>query len=97
MCCARSNPTKAAMKEARAKGLARNTAAEGALLDAICVSNTKGCTEIVMGSRAVDFLINYFRRHDLIESKGLDYSRVPIVERRRNLFEVLFRLTQELL
>jgi hypothetical protein len=60
-------------------------------------ANTKGCTEIVMGSSAVDFLINYFRGHDLIESKGLHHSRVPIVERRRNLFAVLFRLTQELL
>ena len=75
----------------RKDGLARNRAAEKALLEAILDAKAKWCTEIIMGKATLDFLYDYFRGHGLIGSKGVT-DKVPVEERRRNLFQVLVRL-----
>ena len=79
------------MEKARKDGLARNRAAEKALLEAILEAKAKRCTEIIMGKAALEFLYDYFHGHSLIRSKGVA-QKVRTTEKRHNLFQVLVRL-----
>ena len=75
--------------------IARNKAAETALLDAFSAARSVSCTEIIMGQGALDFLYAYFKGHHLISTKGVG-GKVKVLERRRNLFQALVWLAERL-
>ena len=75
--------------------IARNKAAETSLFDAFLAARSVSCTEMIMSQGAIGFLYAYFKGHLLISTKGVN-GGVQVLERRRNLFRVLFRLANML-
>ena len=91
------HPSKRQMDGCKTTVLKRDRGAEDALFAALLRAASAGCTEIIIGKAALEFVYRYFREHFGPSSvKGCAAGGTGVTERRRLLFRALVQIARRM-
>ena len=94
------HPSKRQMDGCKTTVLKRDRGVEDALFAALLLAASAGCTEIIIGKAALEFVYRYFREHFGASSvKGCaagGAKRTGVTERRRLLFRALVQIARRM-
>ena len=93
------HPSKRQMDGCKTTVLKRDRGVEDALFAALLRAASAGCTEIIIGKAALEFVYRYFREHFASFVKGCvggGAKRIGVTERRRLLFRALVQIARRM-
>ena len=93
------HPSKRQMDGCKTTVFKRDKAVERALFAALLRAASAGCTEIIIGKAALEFVYRYFREHfglSSVKGCGGGAKRTGVTERRRLLFQALVQIARRM-